>query len=309
MKTLLNDLCSCDDPFFHFLHHVSLDLHCQIQRSYGFSRAEPSFLQEGLQVIISISFELVIVRSGLILFELLSGFIIEGFLDGEYSVPHLFVLLRDGALFVPDGLVALLLFREQVLVLLLDERIIFLFAGINFSVAQNLIPRILFLDGFDLALIHVVESSYLFLLEVYRHLGDLFFGRHEFVALPLLTHLQDLNLPDVVIVIKVIFGSVHTLGFILHKSHAPADNLVIPVFIELSCFLSDLFDTLDQPVVITVGIVGDDAHPPVYFDELLPVREFARAVVLDGFELIRISISALQLIASVFVEVSEFFDS
>lgn len=59
---------------------------------------------------------------------------------------------------------------------LLDERIVLLLTGIDLAIPQNLIPGILFLDGLDLSLLHVVVNDNLFLLEIYGHFGDLFLG-------------------------------------------------------------------------------------------------------------------------------------
>lgn len=49
---------------------------------------------------------------------------------------------------------------------LLNERVIFFFTGIDFSIPQNFISRVLLFDRFDLSLIHMVEHRYFFLLEV-----------------------------------------------------------------------------------------------------------------------------------------------
>ena len=58
---------------------------------------------------------------------------------------HLFVLIGDDSLFVSDDLVAFLLLRKQVLMLLLNKRIIFLLAGLDLTVADDLVSGVLFL--------------------------------------------------------------------------------------------------------------------------------------------------------------------
>lgn len=96
-----------------------------------------------------------------------------------------------------------------------------------------------------------------------------------------------------VIIIEVIFRSIHALGFIFDKGHTSADYLIISILIKLSGFFADLLDALDESIVITVGIVGDDTHAAVDFDDLFPVRKLSRTIVFDSFELIRISVSPL----------------
>lgn len=118
----------------------------------------------------------------------------------------------------------------------------------------------------------MIERSNLFLLEIYGHLGYLLLGWHQLVAFPLLTHLQDLHFADVIVIVEVVLGSINAFGFILHESHAPAHNLVIPILIEFGSLLSDFLDAFDEPVMVAIGVVGDDAHSAIYFDDLFPVR-------------------------------------
>jgi hypothetical protein len=61
--------------------------------------------------------------------------------------------------------------------------------------------------------------------------------------------------------------------------------------------------------VVAVGVVGDDPHPSVHLDYLLPVGQLPRAVVLNTLEFVGVPISALEFIRTVLVEIPDFFDA
>ena len=189
---------------------------------------------------------------------------------------------------------------------LLDEGVVLLLAGVDLAVAEDLVPGVLLLDGLDLALLHVVVDDDLLLLEVDGHLGDLLLGGLQLAPLPHLAHLQDPHLAHVVVL--VVLGRVLVPQLVLQEGHAPVYDLVVPVLVQLRRLLPDLLDALDEPVVVAVGVVGDDAHAAVHLDHLLPVRHLARAVVLHSLELVRVPVLPLQLVAPVLVEVADLLD-
>lgn len=133
------------------------------------------------------------------------------------------------------------------------------------------------------------------------------FGRQQLVALPLLTHLEYLDFADVVVIVKVVFGSINAFGFILDKGDCPRDYLIIFVFVVLSCLLSDLFYPLDETVVVTIGIECDNSHPSVDFDHFFPVWHLPRPIELHCLEFIGITVFSLQFVASVLVEIAYLF--
>jgi hypothetical protein len=70
---------------------------------------ELSFLKEGFEVVVGVLFVLLVINFGLVLSELLPSLVVECLLNSKLSMSHRLVLLRDGAILIPDGLVALLL--------------------------------------------------------------------------------------------------------------------------------------------------------------------------------------------------------
>lgn len=154
----------------------------------------------------------------------------------------------------------------------------------------------------------MIERCHLFFLKIDRHLGNLLLCRHQFVSFPLLAHTENFHLSYVVVVVKIILSSVNALGLILYKGHTSTHYLIVSIFIILSCFLSNFFNSFDKTVVVTIRVVGNYSHPAVHLDHLLPVRQLSRPIILDCFKIKRISVSPLQLIASVFVKISQFFN-
>lgn len=61
--------------------------------------------------------------------------------------------------------------------------------------------------------------------------------------------------------------------------------------------------------MVAVGVVGDDSHPSVHLNHLLPVGQLPRAVVLNTLEFVGVPISALEFIRTVLVEIPDFFDA
>ena len=155
----------------------------------------------------------------------------------------------------------------------------------------------------------MVVYGHLFLLKINIHLGNLLFCGHLLIPLPLLSHLENLNLVDVIVIVEVVFGSVDSVRFILDKCHSSAHNFVIPVFVELGGFLADALYSFDETVVVSVGVVCYYAHAAVDLDNLLPVRQFAWTVVLNRLEFVGVSVSSLELVTSVLVEVAIFLHS
>lgn len=174
---------------------------------------------------------------------------------------------------------------------LLDQRIILLLTGVDLAIPQNLIPGILFFDGLDLSLLHVVIDNNLFLLEIYSHFGDLFLSWLQLAPFPHLAHLQYPHLPNVVVL--VVLGGVLVPEFVLDEGHTSVNDFIISVLVYFSSLLSDLLNPLDQTIMVSVGVIGDDAHPAVYFDHLLPMGHLARAVVFNSLELVGIPVFSL----------------
>ena len=182
------------------------------------------------------------------------------------------VLLRDSQLLISDGLVTFFLLRQQILMFLLNQRVVFLLTRIDFSVAQNFISGVFLLDWLDLSLVHMIKHCHLLLLKVNRHFCYLLLGRHQLVSLPLLGHLEDFDLANVVVIVEVIFCCVNTVRFILMETNCPADHLVVSVLIDLGGLFPDILYSFDEPVMISVGIVSDDPHSPINLNQLLPMR-------------------------------------
>ena len=107
-----------------------------------------------------------------------------------------------------------------------------------------------------------------------------------------------------VVIIEVVFGCVDCVWLVLLEMHAPTDHLVISVLVIFCGLLANVLDTLDKAIMIAVRIVGDDTHSPVDLNNLLPVRQLPWTIKLNSFELIGISVSPLQFITSMLVEVS-----
>lgn len=291
LQALLDDLGAGDDAFLHLLHHVCFDLDCHLKGVDGLAGMQASLLEEWLEVIILVARFLALLFLVPVFLEFLPRLVVESLLDGQQAQPHLFVLLGDGALLILDDLVAFSFLGQQILVFLLDQRIVLLLTGVDLAISQNLIPGILFLDGLDLSLLHVVVNNHLFFLEVDGHLGDLFLCGLQLAPLPHLAHLQDPHLANVVVLI--VFRGVFVPEFVLDEGHASVDDLVVSVLVDLGSLLSDFLDALDEAIVVPVGVIGDDPHPAVDFDHLLPVRHLARAVVFHSLELVGIAIFSL----------------
>lgn len=72
----------------------------------------------------------------------------------------------------------------------------------------------------------------------------MFLGRDQLVPFPLLTHLQDLHLPDMVVIVEIIFGSVYAFGLVFKEGHAAGDHFVVTVLVPLSGLFSYLLHAL-----------------------------------------------------------------
>ena len=74
-----------------------------------------------------------------------------------------------------------------------------------------------------------------------------------------------------VVVVEVVLGCVDCIGLVLAEEHTATDDFVVPVLVVLHCLLAYLLDSLDEAVVVAIGVVLYDAHPAVDLDYLLPV--------------------------------------
>lgn len=112
-----------------------------------------------------------------------------------------------------------------------------------------------------------------------------------------------------VIIVKVVFSGVDALSFVLNKCHATGYHFVVTVLVPFSCFFSDLLHAFDQAVVVAVWVVGDDPHPAVNLDDLFPMGQLSRPVVLNCFEFVGVAVTTFEFVRAMFVEVPDFFDS
>ena len=153
----------------------------------------------------------------------------------------------------------------------------------------------------------VKHDNFLF-LEIDCHLSYLLLGRNILILFPLLAHLQNPDFAHMVIIIKVVFCSIDALRLVFHKSNASVNNFIISIDVDFSGLLTDLFNTFDQSIVITIRIKCDYSQAAIDLHYLFPMRHLSRAVELYTFELVRISIFSLELIASVLVKIADFLD-
>ena len=137
----------------------------------------------------------------------------------------------------------------------------------------------------------MVVDNDLFLFKVNCHLSNLLFGWKQLTSLPHLTHLQNLDFIDMIILIVVYLCRVDAVRFILDESHTSVYYLIVFILVNLSCFLSNLLNSFDQTIMISVRIICNDPHSSINFSDLLPVWHFARTIVLNSFKFIRIPIS------------------
>lgn len=154
----------------------------------------------------------------------------------------------------------------------------------------------------------MVEYYNFLFFEIYCHLGNLLFCRHEFAALPLLTHLQNFYFSYMVIFIIICFCCICALGFIFYKRNISVDYFIIPIFVYLCSFFSYFFDSFKKSIIISIRIIGYYSHSSIDLGNLLPMRHFSRSIVLYRFEFKRISISSFKLIASMFVKIAYLSD-
>lgn len=84
--------------------------------------------------------------------------------------------------------------------------------------------------------------------------------------------------------------------------------MIISILINFCGVLSNLFDSFNKSVMISVWIVGNNSHSTVDLDDLFPMRHFSRTIELNSFKFKGISISFLQLITPVFVYIPDFFN-
>lgn len=177
--------------------------------------------------------------------------------------------------------------------LLNDRVIIFLLIGLNLTQSQNLIPWILSSDGLDFPFVHVINHNHFFLHQINSNLGDLFFGLLLWTLFKLPRHFLNTNLPDMIIIIEVIFGRIDFISFRLDKRNTLCDQSIVSVDIQFDSLFTYFLNSLDQSVRVSVRIVVDNSHPSVDFGDFLPVRHFARTIILNCFELKRITVFAL----------------
>ena len=76
LKSLLDNFGSCYNSLLHLFHYVCFYLYSYLIRGHWVICIEPSFLEERFEVVIRISWTLIILIFGFIFFEFFSSFII-----------------------------------------------------------------------------------------------------------------------------------------------------------------------------------------------------------------------------------------
>lgn len=306
LKSLLDNFRSCNDSFFHLLHHFILNVVGNNWILDGLIRWESSLLQERLQIIIHIIFINFIFHFVPIFFEFFARFVIQSLFNGQNPIPNPSVLLCSRGFDLTDWLIGLFFHFQQFLMFLLSDRIVaFFLVGLNFSQSHYLISWILFPDGLNLAIIHVVNHNNLFLRKVNSHFGNLFFGKFHWIFFKLPWHLENAHLTNMIIVVERVFGSIHFILFCFDECDTLRNEPIISVGVQLDSSLSDLFDSLDQAVRISIGVIFDDSHSSVHFDYLFPMRHLPWTIIFYCLKLIWITVFFLQFVASVLVKVTD----
>jgi len=95
-----------------------------------------------------------------------------------------------------------------------------------------------------------------------------------------------------IVLVFIKLGSVAILSFSFHETNSFVNDLVISVLVELCCSFAYFLDTLDESVMVSVGIVGYHSHSSVDLDHLFPVGHLSRSIVFNCPELVRISVSS-----------------
>jgi len=104
-------------------------------------------------------------------------------------------------------------------------------------------------------------------------------------------------------------------GNIFQLPYGAINNFVITILVEHHCFLSNLFDSLNEPIMISVGEILDNLEMSINLNYLSPLLKrlrdsfvfiFLRFILFDSLELKGISSPDRELVTAIFVEVPIF---
>ena len=135
----------------------------------------------------------------------------------------------------------------------------------------------------------------------------LLFGWLFRIFFKLSRHFVDTHFTYMIIIVVGVFGSINFLFVSFNKCNALSDKPVVPVDVELNGFFANFLNSLYQPIRVTVRVVIDNPHSTVDFSHFFPMWHFARTIVLNSFELIRVTVFSLKFVTTVFEKVSNFF--
>lgn len=186
--------------------------------------------------------------------------------------------------------------------------IIFLLVAIDFSISMNLISHILLLYWLYLSFVHVIKNCQFLFDKINIHLRNLFRCSYIFLNSKLLSHFQDTYVSNMIIFIEIFICCIYFFIFILDETNTSAYDMIISVLVKFNGLLSNFFDSFYQTIMVSIWIIINNSHPSINFSHLFPVRHFTRAIHLNGFELIRVSIFSFQFITPVFIKVSNLFN-
>ena len=102
---------------------------------------------------------------------------------------------------------------------------------------------------------------------------------------------------------------------VLKLPYGSIDNFIITILIEHHGFLSNLFDSFNKPIMISVGKILDNFEMSINLNDLFPLLKclrdsfvfiFLRFILFDSLELKGISSPDRELVTAIFVEVPIF---
>jgi len=96
-----------------------------------------------------------------------------------------------------------------------------------------------------------------------------------------------------VILVKILFGSIYFLFLIFYKCYTSASDVIISILIKLDCLLSNFFNSFNKTIMVSIRVIINDSHSSINLDNLFPMRHFSRAIQLNSFEFVRIPIFSL----------------
>ena len=111
-----------------------------------------------------------------------------------------------------------------------------------------------------------------------------------------------------VVVVKRVLCSVDLILVSLIECDALGHQPVIAVYIQLNGLLTYFLDSLNQTIRVAVGVKVDDPHASINLGDFFPMGHLAGTIVFDSFELVRVAILLLQLVAAVLVKIADFFN-